>query len=483
MKKFLGLATIVALVLGLAFAACDSSSDNKDNKDNPPDGNDVALVGDAAAGDVTDTDCVPVCEEKECGDDGCGGSCGSCGPGIPCVEGVCQCTPACENIECGPDSCGEFCGNGDAETQGCTGEDKCENGMCIEPCIPDCKDKNCGTDGCEGSCGTCPCDDCEPDAIICGEESICVPPEECDCGCIGDCLQTCPQGDQACYANCQNGGTLEAQMQYSAWQQCFDQAGYWDCAEEDDECRSDAFVSCAEIYYTCFHGELTCAEMGSCMAGCPEDSDECYFACQGEGSIEALMIRLAWIGCLGDNGYFDCEEDDNDCYSAATDMCMDEYHACYPPGDLSCLEMYLCQGDCGGDQACAQACLGSGTLPAQDVWDLFIDCLSENGYFDCEDDDADCREEAWLACDEEFKECAHGDFTCSEMFDCYETCAPTDQACQQSCVLNGSVDAQNEWGAMVDCLIEQCGAGTDPECENTAFAGACNAVYTGCIGS
>ncbi len=32
------------------------------------------------------TDCKPQCENKSCGDDGCGGNCGTCPPGIPCIE-------------------------------------------------------------------------------------------------------------------------------------------------------------------------------------------------------------------------------------------------------------------------------------------------------------------------------------------------------------------------------------------------------------
>jgi len=34
--------------------------------------------------------CHPVCESKDCGDDGCGGSCGDCAPWSSCVEGVCS---------------------------------------------------------------------------------------------------------------------------------------------------------------------------------------------------------------------------------------------------------------------------------------------------------------------------------------------------------------------------------------------------------
>lgn len=34
--------------------------------------------------------CLPDCSGKECGDDGCGGSCGGCPPGEICVGGICQ---------------------------------------------------------------------------------------------------------------------------------------------------------------------------------------------------------------------------------------------------------------------------------------------------------------------------------------------------------------------------------------------------------
>ena len=34
--------------------------------------------------------CDPDCQGKECGDDGCGGSCGECGEGTVCVLGDCM---------------------------------------------------------------------------------------------------------------------------------------------------------------------------------------------------------------------------------------------------------------------------------------------------------------------------------------------------------------------------------------------------------
>jgi len=76
------------------------------------------------ADDVTEeTACQPDCEGKECGDDGCGGSCGACEAcGQECSEGSCVFV-ACEDKECGSDGCGGSCGTCDEGFQ-------CGWGMC-----------------------------------------------------------------------------------------------------------------------------------------------------------------------------------------------------------------------------------------------------------------------------------------------------------------------------------------------------------------
>jgi hypothetical protein len=75
--------------------------------------------------------CYPECKDKECGNDGCGGSCGFCPPCSYCTAGLCQWTgvPDCQGKECGPDGCGGSCGecdDGDPAT-----DDFCMDGECI----------------------------------------------------------------------------------------------------------------------------------------------------------------------------------------------------------------------------------------------------------------------------------------------------------------------------------------------------------------
>ena len=57
------------------------------------------------------------------GDDGYGGSCGTCGSGESCSNGKCvpNCTPNCTGKECGDDGCGGSCGE-------CGSGKTCESG-------------------------------------------------------------------------------------------------------------------------------------------------------------------------------------------------------------------------------------------------------------------------------------------------------------------------------------------------------------------
>lgn len=105
-------------------------------------------------GECVSPNCQPNCSlpnggTKNCGPDGCGNVCGTCASGSICNNGTCtSCTPNCKGLKCGPDGCGGSCGT-------CPTGQKCSNGSCASTCIPNCAGKTCGDDGCGGSCGTC----------------------------------------------------------------------------------------------------------------------------------------------------------------------------------------------------------------------------------------------------------------------------------------------------------------------------------------
>lgn len=74
--------------------------------------------------------CTGSCTNKSCGDDGCGGSCGTCAAGELCnsVNQCVHCAPNCgAGRTCGDDGCGGTCGT-------CATGETCDpNGNCVPP--------------------------------------------------------------------------------------------------------------------------------------------------------------------------------------------------------------------------------------------------------------------------------------------------------------------------------------------------------------
>ena len=69
------------------------------------------------------------------------------------------CVPDCDGKQCGDDGCNDVCGFC-AEQEVCSETGQCE-------CLPDCDAKACGGDGCGGSCGTCAADEFCSDVFAC----------------------------------------------------------------------------------------------------------------------------------------------------------------------------------------------------------------------------------------------------------------------------------------------------------------------------
>ncbi len=127
---------------------------------------------DAAAFDASV--CHPTCALRDCGDDGCGSSCGECSADERCINF--KCLPAetcneeqrsvnCDGRDCGPDGCGGYCGL-------CPELHACDEqaARCLPvTCQPECGDLECGPDPiCGASCGHC------PPGRRCGPEGRCL---------------------------------------------------------------------------------------------------------------------------------------------------------------------------------------------------------------------------------------------------------------------------------------------------------------------
>ena len=213
--------------------------------------------------------CLPQCADKECGDDGCGGDCGPCMPGLGCVDSVCICVSSCEGKSCGDDGCGGSCG-------ACGLDLTCVAGVCV--CETDCGDKECGDDGCGGLCG------------VCGDGKACE---------AGQCIVSWVCGDGEC----------EADEQETCPADCFD------CTCEGVECGPDACGnSCGGCLATqsCKQGECVgigsnCQDEPTCScvaAACfPDDAVIAPgLVCALPGAGECLTIMVNAYAELGECG-------------------------------------------------------------------------------------------------------------------------------------------------------------------------------------
>jgi len=226
---------IFATVLSLTIPACGNGSGPKDvttpigdvaaDAEGTVQPEDVIELRRDAGTDWTPDACVPDCDGKQCGDDGCGGSCGQCPFPQKCVGGQClppDCldtaeldggfTKACAGEEdCITDICIPIPQGGSICTCFCV--DDCPPGfeckaivlnvdvvyVCVPECQPACIGMQCGPDGCGDVCGQCEEGyECQDGKCVgqgeCGD-GICVPELDEDCvTCPGDCA--CPDGDK-----------------------------------------------------------------------------------------------------------------------------------------------------------------------------------------------------------------------------------------------------------------------------------------------
>ena len=178
----------------------------------------------------------------------------------------------------------------------------------------------------------------------------------------------------------------------------------------------------------------------------------------------------------------DCPPEGQECFEATLALCEDATYACFPPGAMNCFDMSLCVYTCPpGDGDCVQDCFGEGSIEASEQWNDIANCLEDNGYFMCDEDDPDCTETAYGLCSEEVYACRSGDDSCLEIWDCLDSCGPMDEPCTLECIWSGTGDAQDGYSEVIDCVAEECDQEADQECMNEALAGACADSFNACL--
>jgi len=353
---------------------------------------DTGIPKDTGNGGDEDAGCTPDCTDKECGSDGCDGTCGDCADGETCsAAGKCEptVTDPCEGKNCGDDDgAGGKC-QGPCPNEGET----CVAGECVV-CEPDCTGKECGDDGCEGSCGECTdpetCNEttfqCEAPGADCtgkfcgdddgagGKCTACANAGEtcnqttwvCEGGCTPDCTgKNCGELDSCGEAKCEGPCT-------GSGENCIGGPDWYcsTCAPEcanavcgaDDGCGNKCVGSCSDpnapwcdpMDYTCKTDPCagaTCGEQKGnyiCLGACPNAGEECKVdPADGMPKCVSCNANGAGVGeVCADQAACKCG---NDCVKLFQNdaECQADPTTCQKRGE--CLE------DCFADGKCADA--------------------------------------------------------------------------------------------------------------------------------
>ena len=453
------LATVLACVVVWAAACGGGNGDS-----GQPDAGDVLTeeveIVDRQDVPVTDV-CVPDCEGRECGDNGCGEACGQCTSPDECLDdGTCGCKPDCGWAECGPDpKCGLSCGEC-AEGEKCGITDKCTScsavdcgGMCdaceegkfceIDEGEEYGKCKNCAAGQCGDGCGEC------PEGMDC-VEGICegtATPQ--DCKELWICLLICE--DQNCINNCFNSASVDVAQAANEYIGCQQDA----CSGvPDDKFYGCIDKYCLEEYSACLTGDLKCIEYFGCAGDCMDQFGEP----QGDTLADPYFNYRykCWWGTTKEgqdqaNAVWDCF--DEFCPNG-DDFCVQEslssggecvpYAAACEGTKLPCSD----SGDCNPVQFC------DGGLCKFDVWGCAEDGSGEGLVEECGEgtcDEGECKVPQ-VPCESD-DECAEAEFCAADEF-CAEDACPQDTIyCKEdvayTCSPNGSEETE----------VEQCDAG------------------------
>ncbi len=353
---------------------------------------------------VSEGACLPDCTGKTCGDDGCGGQCGTCNQNETCVSGTCTCLPDCSQKVCGDDGCGGSCGTCpvgktcqtgtcvDCSQEGCTAEGitkcgvevgtyyfcsvqdgcytwdgpkpckdgaECVDGKC--QCDGDCTGLECGDDGCGGNCGNCQSGESCQDGVCKPLGGSCEGKECGDDGAGGTCGQcqgskVCVSGLCECAASCsaEDEGCVDGKLK-----QCgTDESGCAKLTESTCPAGCDASgTQCEGCEKACAGkecGESQGCPCGACPLGmvCNELAGQCECVNQDE-------CTEGDVQCLPDSGpgaYRLCKEDENGCGAYGLTQKCDDNYKCIQGQDPFC----VCQPDCEnktcGDDKCGGVC-------------------------------------------------------------------------------------------------------------------------------
>lgn len=272
------------------------------------------------------------CDNRECGSDGEGGSCGSCLNSETCNgagQCVSQCVPDCAGKECGSNLCGGICGS-------CGNFEQCVQGTCELTEVCDCEGAVCGLDNCGNSCGTCSGQTTCSGGLCVSTETggTCIDMIDCIYDEALGCITAADQAEfDLCVEDCYGSASATGAAEFDAYLGCLNE-----CPAPDDDPATTAddlaydrcsYQSCSDEEAFCVletAGSGTCYGILDCSDLCVSGDSACYQGCY-EAATPAAQAALWGINnCLT----IECPDDtDTTCIDVALqDQCVDFLIAC-----------------------------------------------------------------------------------------------------------------------------------------------------------
>ncbi len=395
--------------------------------------------------------CVPDCDGKDCGTDGCYGTCGDldggCDAGFGCVAGVCTegaCEdegdiPDCDGV-CGPESwlADDLCDDGTYGINFNCEEFEWDMGDCAPPCEPTMTCEEAGVD-----CGPhpeCP-EDADADCGLCEDGLFCTDDGLCDaCSCDG----------------------LEC--------------GYDECGEPCGDCAEGFFCDDDQLCAECL-----CDEGWECgFADCGTNCGECG---EGFGCVDHMCVAQTCADSCGGQGIGGCWCDDS-CFNFG-DCCPDVCDECPDEDAEACACVPECDGkECGWD-GCWQDCgtCDEGAFCTDDGLCEVCECGDMQCGFNgcgepCGDFEGGCDEGAFCDDDMMCQACDCGDAVCG-VDECGTPCGDLEGECAEGAFClegacyEGAGCEESETPGCDGCACEECVGAADSFCTETAWDSLC----------
>lgn len=388
---------------------------------------------------------------QECLDGALAGACG------PLFQQCMGCEADCAGRQCGTDGCGGTCGVCPESTlcnaAGLCAPYACGDGQCTAP-VEQCA-------SCPQDCGACRTDCCIPnDSHGCIDPlamfSVCLQNPLCCSDTWGaECVSTL-ESLRPGYC-CGNGFCSHGETCSSCTQDCGpcqpSQCGDGACSVVNAETCSNCPTDCGVCPNLDCWGLIVCAD--SCTDW------PCVWGCLQQGTIQAKARFQELMGCVQPL----CPVFDSSCIGTTMQQqCKDKYIAC-----TGCLPQ--CEGRQCGSDSCKGVC---GTCPDEaPICSESGQCLPTTG---CGDGYCDADEESCENC----SDCGPCIYTeCTAYADCLLACDSNDDFCQTQCTAHTQQSVHGLGLAYFACLLAMC-PDLDPTCVWGATEGACNTEWSRC---